>query len=249
MSVLDSFRLDGKTAIITGGGTGGLGRWMAEALLEAGARVVVTSRTDDKAQQASEVGSDRLAYTAADVRDPASVERLFDFTAKRFGPADILVNNAGTAWGEPTETIKFENWQRVVDVNVNGTFLMTQRFGQAAIADRRKGKIVNIASVAGLRGGMNHNIAYSTTKAAVINFTRAMAVEWGPFGINVNAIAPGLFPTKLSKGIIHEDSAARIPIGRLGQPEDIKGLVLFLTSPASDYVTGAVITLDGGSSA
>lgn len=252
MNVLDSFRLDGRVALVTGGASGGLGRWMAEGLLEAGAAVVITSRTEEHAQSASDLQSDRFAYTTADIRDPASVQALFDFTTNRFGPIDILINNAGASWGEATATVSLEHWERVIDVNLTGTFLCCQRFGQDAIAAKRRGKIINISSIAGLRAGRNPTISYATSKGGLIAFTKQLALEWAPHGITVNAIAPGLFPTKMSKGIIDpgpSGSASRIPLQRLGTPADIKATAVFLASSASDFITGAVLSLDGGAGA
>ena len=252
MSVLDLFRLDGKTAIVTGGGRG-LGAQIAEAYAEAGANVVVCSRNldacEEMSQRLKERGTDSLAFRC-DVTDPEEVRAVVDGTLEHFGGIDILVNNSGATWGAAVEEMPIEAWEKVMNVNVTGTFLMSQEAGKAMIS-QKGGKIINIASIAGFGGTppFMQTIGYNTSKGAVMTFTKDLAVKWGRYGINVNAIAPGFFPTKMSKVLIERGRDAimqNTPLGRLGSDSDLKGAALFLASPASDFVTGDILTVDGG---
>lgn len=256
MSVLDLFKLEGKTAIVTGGGRG-LGAQIAEGLAEAGANVVICSRNIKACMQMSEkilaLGVESMALSC-DITKQEDVKRVIEETVKRFGRIDILVNNSGATWGAPVVDMPIEAWQKVINVNVTGTFLMCQEAGKVMI-EQGAGKIINIASVAGF-GGTNpkymDTIGYNTSKGAVITFTKDLAVKWGQHNINVNAIAPGFFPTKMSKGLI-EQGRDRIlestPLNRFGSDEDLKGAALFLASKASDYITGDILIVDGGSHA
>jgi gluconate 5-dehydrogenase len=256
MSVLDLFKLEGKTAIVTGGGRG-LGAQIAQGFAEAGANVVVCSRKVEACMEMSEklksLGVESMAL-ACDVTKQDDVKNVIEETVKRFGTIDILVNNSGATWGAPVVEMPFEAWKKVIDVNVTGTFLMSQEAGKVMI-EQRAGKIINIASVAGL-GGTDprymDTIGYNTSKGAVITFTKDLAAKWGQHNINVNAIAPGFFPTKMSKVLI-EDGGDKIlegtPLKRFGSDEDLKGAALFLASKASDYVTGDILLVDGGSHA
>jgi gluconate 5-dehydrogenase len=256
MSVFDLFKLEGKTAIVTGGGRG-LGAQIAETFAEAGANVVVCSRKlencKDMSDKLKESGVDSLAF-ACNVTDPEEVKHVVEETHKHFGQIDILVNNSGASWGAPVLDMPFEAWNKVMDVNVTGTFLMSQEVGRI-MTEQKSGKIINIASVAGLKGTdprFLDAIGYNTSKAAVINFTKDLAAKWGQYSINVNAIAPGFFPTKMSKGVLEigEDLIIeRTPLGRLGSDEDLKGAALYLASEASSYVTGATLSVDGGMNA
>lgn len=255
MSVLDLFKLDGKTAIVTGGGRG-LGAQIAEAYAEAGANVVVCSRDLESCESMSAklkgMGVDSLAFQC-DVTDPEQVKRVVDGTKQHFGRIDILVNNSGASWGAPVEEMPVEAWEKVINVNVTGTFLMSQEAGKVMIA-QKGGKIINISSIAGFGGThpFMQTIGYNTSKGAVMTFTKDLAVKWGRHQINVNAIAPGFFPTKMSKVLIEHGKdyiMDSTPLGRLGNDSDLKGAALFLASPASDYITGDILTVDGGAHA
>lgn len=256
MTVLDLFKLKGKTAIVTGGGRG-LGAQIAEGFAEAGANVVICSRNIDTCMEMSErlnsLGVESMAL-ACDITKQEDVKKVIEETVKRFGTIDILVNNSGATWGAPVIDMPIEAWEKVINVNVTGTFLMCQEAGKVMI-EQKAGKIINIASVAGF-GGTDprymDTIGYNTSKGAVITFTKDLAVKWGQHNINVNAIAPGFFPTKMSKGLI-EQGGVRIlestPLNRLGSDEDLKGAALFLASKASDFVTGDILIVDGGTHA
>ncbi|HEY8743216.1 MAG TPA: SDR family oxidoreductase, partial [Chloroflexota bacterium] len=190
----------------------------------------------------------------ADVTEPASVQAMVAQALEHYGQIDILVNNAGVSWGAPVEEMPLERWRYVLEVNVTGAFLVSQAVGRHML-ERRVGKIINIASLAGLLGmpaEVLSAVGYSASKGALIALTRDLAVKWAPHGISVNAIAPGFFPTRLSEAVIQRSETAilaGIPLGRLGQPDDIKGLAVFLAAPASAYITGQVFPLDGGASA
>ena len=251
----DLFDLTGRTAIVTGGGSG-IGRQMAQALAEAGANLVLCARNVERCEQAAgelgQLGVKTLAL-ACDVRDPEQVQAVVDRTREELGGVDVLVNNAGTVWGAPPEDTPLHGWQKVVDVNLTGVFLFAQAAGRVMI-QRGGGKIVNIASVAGLGGAppeVMNAIAYNTTKGGVISFTRDLACKWARHGINVNAIAPGWFPSDMSNFVLDANPALvdHIPLRRFGGPDDLKGAVLFLASAASDYVTGHTLVVDGGESA
>jgi NAD(P)-dependent dehydrogenase (short-subunit alcohol dehydrogenase family) len=256
MRVEDLFRLEDKTAIVTGGGSG-IGRQMAGALAELGANVVLCARKVERCEQAAaelaELGVRTLALPC-DVRSGEDVAAVVERAVDELGSIDVLVNNAGTSWGAPAEDTPLEGWQKVLDVNLTGVFLFSKAAGRVMI-DRGGGSIVNIASVAGLRGsppGAMDAIAYNASKGGVISFTRDLAQKWAHYGIRVNAIAPGWFPSDMSKILLerHGDSFLQsIPLRRFGGPEDLKGAVAFLASPASAYVTGHTLVVDGGQSA
>lgn len=253
MSVLDLFRLDGKTAIVTGGARG-LGAQIAQGFAEAGVNVVVCSRKLETCEKMSEelkgLGVDSLAF-ACDIANPADVKKVVGETYDYFGTIDILVNNSGATWGAPVLDMPFEAWQKVMNVNVNGTFLMSQEVGRVMV-EQNHGKIINLASVAGFGGidpSVMDTIGYNTSKGAVMTFTKDLATKWGQYNINVNAIAPGFFPTKMSKGLLEKGGdkiLEQTPLNRLGSDADLKGVALFLASKASDYITGDVIAVDGG---
>ncbi|WP_342537758.1 SDR family oxidoreductase [Sporosarcina sp. FSL K6-1540] len=255
MTVLDLFRLTGKTAIVTGGGRG-LGAQIAKGFAEAGANVVLCSRNIEACIEMSkelEALGVRSIGLACDVTNQQDVKKVVEETMKIFGTIDILVNNSGATWGAPVVDMPYEAWKKVMDVNVNGTFLMSQEVGKIMI-EQENGKIINIASVAGLGGthpSFMDTIGYNTSKGAVITFTKDLAAKWGQHNINVNAIAPGFFPTKMSKVTIeqgHEYILNSTPLNRLGSEEDLKGVALFLASKASDYMTGDILLVDGGMS-
>jgi NAD(P)-dependent dehydrogenase (short-subunit alcohol dehydrogenase family) len=254
--VKELFDLTGKVAIVTGGGRG-LGQQIAEGFAEAGANVVVCSRKEEACLEVSEklkqLGVDSLALKC-DVTSPEEVKNVVEKTVEKFGRIDILVNNSGASWGAPAEEMPLEAWQKVINVNVTGTFIMSQAVGKVML-EQKSGKIINIASVAGLNGSnpkFMDAIGYNTSKGAVITFTKDLAVKWGPRGIHVNAIAPGFFPTKMTKVVLEQGGDAILegtPLRKFGTENDLKGAVLFLAAPASDFVTGAVLVVDGGTHA
>ncbi|MGH9104979.1 MAG: SDR family oxidoreductase [Acidimicrobiales bacterium] len=256
MRVHELFDLSGKVAVVTGGGSG-IGRQMADALAELGADVVVCARKLERCEQAcaelARLGVRALALRC-DLRQPGDAQAVVDRTLAELGRLDILVNDAGTSWGAPAEETPLGGWQKVIDVNLTGLFLMSQAAGRQMIA-QGSGSIVNIASVAGLRGspaGTLDAVAYSASKGGVISLTRDLAWKWARQGIRVNAIAPGWFPTDMSRAPLERAGGSllsRIPLGRFGGPDDLKGAVAFLASPAGAYVTGHILVVDGGQSA
>ncbi|MFM8467123.1 MAG: SDR family oxidoreductase [Oxalobacteraceae bacterium] len=250
------FDLTGKTALITGGSRG-LGLQMAEALGEQGARLVITSRKQSELDEAvahlQQRGVEVMAV-AADLSKESSVAPLVEAAIKQLGHIDILINNAGATWGAPAEDHPLEAWDKVMNLNVRSIFLLSQAVGKQSMIPRRYGRIVNIASIAGLSGNGPdmQTLAYNTSKAAVINFTRTLAGEWGQYGITVNALAPGFFPSKMSRGLLEKmgDAAAeRAPLRRLGDDEDLKGAVLLFATDAGKHITGQTLAVDGGVSA
>jgi gluconate 5-dehydrogenase len=249
------FDLTGRVAIVTGGSVG-LGRQMAEGLAQMGANLVLCARKKERCVQAAEelqrLGVQVLAF-GCDVRDPSSIQEVADAAVKQFGRIDVLINNAGTSWGAPVESMTLDQWNKVLDTNLTGTFLFSQAVGKIMIKQRR-GKIINMASVAGLRGSSPKlsAIGYSASKGGVIIFTKDLACKWGMHNIQINAIAPGWFPTDMSEKVIERNKEALlegIPLGRFGGPDDLKGAAIFLASDASDFVTGHILVVDGGQSA
>ena len=248
------FDLKGKTALVTGGSRG-LGLQMAHALGEAGARIMLSSRKADELEKAVadlEAAGIDARWTAADCAVEADIHRLADETLERMGDIDILVNNAGAAWGAPAEDHPLDAWDKVMNLNVRGYFLLSQRVAKKSMIARKQGRIINIASIAGLGGNPPEmqTIAYNTSKGAVINFTRALACEWGHYGITVNAICPGFFPSKMTRGTLEnlgeEKLAAHAPLKRLGDDEDLKGITLLYASDAGKHITGQWLAVDGG---
>jgi len=256
MRVQELFDLSGKIAIVTGGGSG-IGRQMAGALAELGANLVLCARKvercEDAAAELAKLGVRALALQC-DVRMPDDVRSVVERTVEELGGVDVLVNNAGAAWGSPAADTPLEGWQKVVDVNLTGVFLFSQAAGRVMI-ERDGGSIVNIASVAGLRGsppGAMDAIAYTASKGGVISLTRDLAHKWARHGIRVNSIAPGWFPSDMTKVLLdrHGDEFLQsIPLRRFGGPDDLKGAIAFLASPASAFVTGQTLVVDGGQSA
>lgn len=253
MHIKDLFDLTGKTAIITGGGRG-LGEQMAEGLAEAAANIVLCSRKKEACQQVADrlatMGVKTLAL-ACDISQPEDIKNVVHQTIETFGRIDILINNSGATWGAPVEEMPLEAWQKVMNINVTGTFLMSQEAGKQMIK-QKAGKIINIASIAGL-GGTDpqymDTIGYNTSKGAVITFTKDLAVKWGQHNIQVNAIAPGFFPTKMSGAIMEQGKdyfLSQTPLKRFGSESDLKGAAVFLASAASNYITGDILTVDGG---
>ncbi|GAC1408326.1 MAG: SDR family oxidoreductase [Burkholderiaceae bacterium] len=254
MSVKQLFDLSGRVAVITGGSRG-LGLQIAEALGEMGAKVAITARTltelDEAASHLSAMDIEVMTI-CGDLFDLESIPAMVDVVLRKWGKVDILVNNAGASWAAPTEEHSLAAWQKVIGLNLTSTFVISQDVGKRAFIPQKKGRIVNIASIAGLIGtspGMPNAIAYSASKGGVVNFTRALAAEWGPFGITVNAICPGFFRSKMSQGLLERVEKQVIdatPLRRICGEEDIKGLVALLASDASQHITGQVIAVDGG---
>jgi gluconate 5-dehydrogenase len=255
MSVLDKFRLDGKRAVVTGGSRG-LGRTMAQAFAEAGADLILVGRDADSLQRAREelqpLGRD-VRVLAADLTCGESAEQLCDVLLRDHPAIDILVNNVGGRRENiATEAMPLETWQRLIDLNLTSAFVCTKRLGQAMLS-RHWGRIINIASICGQIATRNiGGRHYETAKAALAGFTRAVAADWAPLGVTVNAIAPGGFMTDANRRWFRERPSFQqevesiIPMGRLGEPEEIGPLALYLASEASRYMTGAVLVLDGG---
>jgi gluconate 5-dehydrogenase len=252
-NVKQLFDLSGRVAIITGGSIG-LGRQMAEALAEMGANLVLCARKKARCEEAAheleKLGVRTLAL-GCDVKDPASVQQLVDASVSQFGRVDILINNAGISWGAPTEQMTLADWNKVIETNLTGTFLCSQAAGKVMLG-QGSGKIINMASVAGLRGSPPESveaIGYHASKGGVIMFTKDLACKWARHNIQVNAIAPGWFPTHMSDWIIEhkkEYLLSGIPARRFGTDYDLKGAAVFLASDASAYVSGHVLIVDGG---
>ncbi len=254
-TVQQLFDLSGKTALITGGSRG-LGLQIAHALGEAGARVLITSRKAADLEEATatlQAAGIDARWIAADCGQEADIQRLASETLQRLGDVDILVNNAGASWGAPAEDHPAAAWDKVMNLNVRGYFLLSQAIAKHSMIPRKSGRILNVASIAGLAGNpvAMKTIAYNTSKGAVINFTRALAAEWGVYGINVNAICPGFFKTKMASVLIEtlgeEKMAEHAPLRRLGDDEDLKGIALLYASDAGKHITGQWMAVDGGS--
>ena len=254
MSVRKLFDLAGRKAIITGGSRG-LGLQIAEALGEMGAEVLVAARKQAELDQAVAHLQSRGITASALACDMTQVEEVRQFAEAalaRLGHCDILVNNAGTAWVAPAEDHPLEAWQKLVNLNLTGVFVLTQEIGRRSMIPRRYGRILNIASTAGLRGNppnSNEGIAYNTTKGGLVNFTRALAGEWGEFGITVNALAPGFFPSRLTQVALEQFGQAIVdatPLHRLGDAEDMKGAAVLFCSEAGRHISGQILAIDGG---
>ena len=263
-TVQQLFDLKGKTALITGGSRG-LGLQMAHALGEQGARVVISSRKASDLEAATaelQAAGIDARWIAADCSKEEDIQRLADESLQRLGDIDILVNNAGAAWGAPAEDHPVDAWDKVMNLNVRSYFILSQLIAKRSMIPRHRsaqaagsqfgGRIINTASIAGLGGNPPEmtTIAYNTSKGAVINFTRTLAAEWGKYGITVNAICPGFFPSRMTQGTLkamgEERLAANAPLRRLGDDEDLKGLTVLYASDAGKHITGQWLAVDGG---
>jgi NAD(P)-dependent dehydrogenase (short-subunit alcohol dehydrogenase family) len=251
------FDLTGQVALVTGGSRG-LGLQMAHALGEAGAKIMLSSRkAEDLEAAAAELKAAGIEaqWIAADCGKEEDIRRLAAETVQRMGPIDILINNAGATWGAPAEEHPVNAWDKVMNLNVRGYFILAQEVAKLCMIPRKKGRILNVASIAGLAGNPSEmkTIAYNTSKGAVVNFTRALAGEWGEHGITVNAICPGFFPSKMTYGLLEKLGADKMaqgaPLRRLGDDEDLKGLALLFASDAGKHITGQWMAVDGGVSA
>ena len=254
MNVRQLLDLSGRTALVTGGSRG-LGLQIAEALAEMGARVAITARKKDELDAAvSRLGSHAVSFVC-DIGKREQVAPLADDVLKAFGKVDILVNNAGATWGAPAEDHPLEAWDKLVNVNLTGAFLLSQRIAKKSMIPAKWGRILNVASIAGLLGQdprFAPTAAYTATKHGMVGLTRQLAAEWGVHGITVNAICPGFFPSKMTRATL--DTAGKLiqewtPNRRLGNDEDLKGLAVLLASEASRHITGQAIAVDGGASA
>ena len=254
MYLKDLFNLSGKTALITGGYTG-LGKQMAVALAEYGSDLVLAARKVERCEKVADEISQLFGIKAiavqCDVSKEEDVVAAVSRTVENFGRLDILVNNAGITWGAPAEEYPLDKWQQVINVNLTGTF-MAAKEAYRVMKKQGKGKIINVASVMGLVGckaNIMDAAAYNASKGAIVNMTRDLAAKWAPFGVNVNALSPGWFPTHMAEKVLEmrrKEFLDYIPAGRFGNDDDIKGAVLYLASNASDYMHGQVMVVDGG---
>jgi gluconate 5-dehydrogenase len=254
MKVQELLSLKGRTALVTGGSRG-LGLQMAEALGEMGAKVAISARKkdelDDAVSHLKKINVETKAYVC-DIGKREQVAPLADAVLKDFGKVDILVNNAGATWGAPAEDHPLEAWDKLVNVNLTGAFLLSQQIAKRSMIPAKWGRIINTASVAGITASdprVVKTVAYNATKHGLVGLTRQLAAEWGPYGITVNAICPGFFPSKMTKTTLGKDLQLILettPTGRVGNDEDLKGLVVLLASEASRHITGQAIAVDGG---
>jgi NAD(P)-dependent dehydrogenase (short-subunit alcohol dehydrogenase family) len=254
VGVRELFELDGKVALVTGGSRG-LGLQIALGLGEMGARIAISARKAGELEEAraqlAKAGIDAITVVN-DLAQADQVPALVESVVAHYGGINILVNNAGTSWGAPAEDHPLEAWHKVMGLNTTSVFMLSQAVAKRCFIPQLSGNIIVVASVAALRiSAQMKTAAYYTSKAAVLQLTRALAVEWGPFGIRVNAICPGFFPSKMSTGLLDKIQATVIrqtPLGRLGGETDLQGAAVYLASEASRHVTGQYIAVDGGSS-
>jgi NAD(P)-dependent dehydrogenase (short-subunit alcohol dehydrogenase family) len=251
--VSELFDLSGRVALVTGGSRG-LGLAMAGALAEMGARIAIAARKPQELAEAQTLlGQDGHAATTfvCDLSRPETAASLVNGIVAELGPIDILVNNAGTSWGAPAADYPLEAWRKVIDLNLTGTWELTRQVAASCMIPRRYGRIINIASVAGLQGSTDDfkAVAYSASKGGIISLTRALAGEWGVHGIAVNAICPGFIPSKMSAGMLRsigEGVIAATPLHQLGTDDDMKGIVVLLAGAAARHITGQTFNVDGG---
>lgn len=251
----EQFDCSGRVALVTGGSRG-LGLAMAKGLGEVGAKVAIVARREkwlrEAEEELTEMGIPTIAETC-DITVETDVEAVVETVQENWGPIDILVNNAGITWGAEVLEMPMEKWEQVLEVNLTGTFIVTRTVG-AQMVERGTGSIINISSLGGLRGlppSVQNAIGYNTSKGGLISFTRDLAAKWAPKGIRVNALVPGMFPTRMTEWMEGETEEAfleRTPMGRPAELEEIKGPAVFLASDASSYVTGQVLPIDGGTS-
>lgn len=246
---LDIFDLKGKVVVITGASRG-LGKSMAVGLAKAGARIVVTDilDTDDAVSEIKEF-NDNVLGLSADVTKQSDVEHLVEKTVDRFGSIDILINNAGILKSNNAEDFSEEEWKQIIDVNLTGQFLCAQIIGKQMIK-QKAGRIINISSIAGLAGYAS-SVAYSASKAGVISLTKTLASEWGKYNVLVNAVCPGVFATDMTEDYLKDEDfkemiKTKVPLGRYAKPKELVGTIIYLSSNASDYVTGHALVIDGG---
>ncbi len=255
---MNLFDLSGQTALITGGSRG-LGLQIAEIFVDAGANVILTARKSHELEEAKahlEALGGSVATIACDLLQLDTIAAVVEKAIGSFGSIDILVNNAGTSWAAPTEDHPLDGWNKVMTLNITSPFVLTQAVAKTEFLPRKTGKILNVASIGGLSGNRADSemftIAYNSSKAAMINFTRALATEWGRHNINVNALAPGFFPSKMSEKLIErleQTLLPSIPLHRFGGEEDLKGAAVFLVSPGARHITGQCLAVDGGATA
>ncbi|MEX2260546.1 MAG: SDR family oxidoreductase [Bryobacteraceae bacterium] len=248
------FDLSGQVALVTGGSRG-LGEEMAEGLAEAGCSLMLLARRDQwlaPAVDCLRARGFRAEGALCDVSNPDEVQAAVRKTMEAFGRIDILINNAGVSWGAPAEEMPLDKWRMVLDINLTGAFLFSQAAGREMIR-RRYGRIVNVASIAGLKGSMGLNTSgYVASKGGLIALTRDLAANWAGYNIRVNAIAPGFFPSRMTEKVLPRMGSyfeTHVPLGRPGKPGELKGVAVFLAAPASDYITGQTIVVDGGATA
>lgn len=255
MNILEQFRLDGKVAIVTGGAMG-LGQAMATALAQAGADIVIADIQEDVAQATAttirETEGVQATSLKVDVTNPDDVQKMVDDVVDEFGKIDILINNAGMTINAKAEEMTYEQWNKVINLNLNGVFLVTQAVGRQMIKQGH-GNIINTSSMSGLIANKpQEQCSYNASKAGVIMLTKSLAMEWSKYNIKVNTIAPGYMKTELTKpffekgGAMIDDWMGFTPMGRPGLPEELGGIVVYLASDASSFAQGSVFTIDGG---
>jgi gluconate 5-dehydrogenase len=254
MNVRELLDLKGRAALVTGGSRG-LGLQIAQALGEMGARIAITARKQNELDEAvshlKKLKIDATAYVC-DMGKREALAPVAEEVLKNFKKVDILVNNAGATWGAPAEEHPLEAWDKLVNLNLTAVFVLTQLIGRRSMIPAKWGRVINVASIAGLMGQdprIVRTIAYNATKGGLVNFTRALAAEWGAHGITVNAICPGFFPSKMTQGVLGTTGELIrdwTPTKRLGNDEDLKGLAVLLASEASRHITGQAIAVDGG---
>ncbi len=254
MGALDLFSLKGKSAIVTGVSSG-LGITFTEALAEAGADVIICARRVEKLKQnaekiAAKTGR-KIIPVEADVSKEEDIIKLVKTCEDSLGKIDILINNAGIVNSKSSIDITKQEWDQVIDINLTGTFLLSKYAIKSMLEKKIKGSVINITSIYGLFGDILPVPSYYASKGALVNLTRAMGVEFAGSGIRVNAIAPGVFPSEMTTDILSNEALAshfkaRTPMGRFGDPNELKGVAVFLASDASSYITGHIVTVDGG---